>query len=397
MEKKLNEFVINYFDVEERVVNEEAIKEISSNLIDRYHDLLIQGKSEEQAYIECVSSLGDIRKLLTQDKQVNASNITVQMQVLLFFLSSISIVSFFFSSGVGLGFLLISIILFSYLYLNIYKKAKQGFVYNNGISFMEELLKLTKSLFPLMVMWIISASLLILETILILFSNIDKLIIQMFYQSTPVAIFFLMWLLIFVVTFVFVFPNYAMVIKRYQFISKNNTTVFLFNKIIDKMKPQKYKSYSIYKKRIYLKYVILSILHVFVTMFANTKEYYHGPIVFPDGDIQIRTILSDTSPFWEKLLQNISSFWVILLFIILVTGVVSFLFALNYKPLILKRIFLMFNVFWLIGILIIAISFMFYTGVIHDFSMVIYYSLGIVAIQFAFLILNRKIKELLYE
>lgn len=397
MEKKLIEFVMNHFDDDEITTNEEAIKEINSNLIDRYHDLLSQGKSEEESYLECISTLGDIRNQLTINKKVDASKIAIKMQFVIFFLSGISIVSFFFSSGIGLALLLVSIVLFSYVYLFIFRQAKQALTLDNIGSSGEELLSLTKSLFPLMIMWVISVSLLIFETLLILFSNLDKLVIQMFYQSTPIGIFFLMWLIFSVFIFFSVLPNYATIIKRYQIVTGNTTTLFPFQKIVDKMKNKKSKVYSVYKKQIYLKYFFFSLLHIVLTMLSETRQYYRGYVLLPSGDQEFRTIFSDSSPLWKRLLDNPNNIGFILLLILLVAGIVMFAHAFKYKTLVLRKIFLIFNFSWSIGILITAFSFMFYTGIMNDFSTVIYYSIGIIAIQVTFLILNRKTEELLYE
>ena len=397
MEKKLIEFVMNHFDDDERTTNEEAIKEINGNLIDRYHDLLSQGKSEEESYLECINTLGDIRNQLTINKKVDTSKISIKMQFLIFFLSGISIVSFFFYSGIGLTLLLVSIVLFSYLYLFLFRQAKQALTHDNIGSSGEELLCLTKSLFPLMIMWVISVSLLIFETLLILFSNLDKLVIQMFYQSTPIGIFFLMWLVFSVFIFFSVLPNYATIIKRYQLVTGNTTTLFPLQKIVDKMKNKKSKVYSVYKKQIYLKYFFFSLLHIVLTMLSETRQYYRGFVLLPSGDQGIRTILTDSSPLWKRLLDNPNNIGFILLLIIIVVGIVMFTYAFKHKQLYLRKIFLIFNFSWFIGILITAFSFMFYTGIINDFSIVSYYSISVIAIQITFLILNRKTEELLYE
>jgi hypothetical protein len=319
------------------------------------------------------------------------------MQFVIFFLSCISIVSFFFSSGIGLALLLVSIVLFSYVYLFIFRQAKQALTLDNIGSSGEELLSLTKSLFPLMIMWVISVSLLIFETLLILFSNLDKLVIQMFYQSTPIGIFFLVWLLFSIFIFFAILPNYATIIKRYQIVTGNTTTIFPLQKIVGKMKSKKSKVYSIYKKQIYLKYFFFSLLHIVLTMLSETRQYYRGFVLLPSGDQEIRTILTDSSPLWKRLLDIPNNIGFILLLILIVVGIVMFAYAFKYKPLFLKKIFLIFNFSWFIGILITALSFMFYTGIMNDFSTVIYYSIGIMAIQVTFLILNRKTEELLYE
>jgi uncharacterized membrane protein (DUF485 family) len=167
--------------------------------------------------------------------------------------------------------------------------------------------------------------------------------------------------------------------------------------LIDKIKCKKYSDYSTHKKSVYLNYIFLSSLHVLVTLFSEIRKYYKGPVLLENGNQEIRTILIDSSPLWKKFLENANNIGFILLVIILVTGIIIFTLSLKYKPLLLTKIFLSFNIAWLISILITAFSFMFYTGVIHDFSTVIYYSLGVIAIQITFLILNRKSEELLYE
>lgn len=65
MEENLRTHMDNLFEVVPKTdENLELKEEILQNLIDKYHDLLNEGKSEEVAFSIAISSVGDIRELL---------------------------------------------------------------------------------------------------------------------------------------------------------------------------------------------------------------------------------------------------------------------------------------------------------------------------------------------
>lgn len=74
MEEQLRTHMDNLFEVVPNTEeNLELKEEILQNLIDKYHDLLNEGKSEEVAFSIAISSVGDIRELLG-DMSYNGSS-----------------------------------------------------------------------------------------------------------------------------------------------------------------------------------------------------------------------------------------------------------------------------------------------------------------------------------
>lgn len=70
MERKLREYMDRLFSQAKPTRSTVELKEeMLQNLIEKYHDLLAEGKSEEAAYNIAIASVGDISELLKQIKE----------------------------------------------------------------------------------------------------------------------------------------------------------------------------------------------------------------------------------------------------------------------------------------------------------------------------------------
>ncbi len=79
MEDKLRAYMDHLFREVPNSKNAIEVKEeILQNLIDKYHDLLAEGKSEEAAYNIAVASIGDVSELLESLKKEDADSSTGQ-------------------------------------------------------------------------------------------------------------------------------------------------------------------------------------------------------------------------------------------------------------------------------------------------------------------------------
>ena len=66
MNKRLQDYISSLFSqVPNSTYTQELKEEMLTNLSDKYEDLLIEGKSKEEAFIIVTSSIGDIRELLS--------------------------------------------------------------------------------------------------------------------------------------------------------------------------------------------------------------------------------------------------------------------------------------------------------------------------------------------
>lgn len=66
MNKRLQEYINNLFSqVPDSTYARDLKEEMLTNLNDKYEDLLVEGKSKEEAFIIVTSSIGDIRELLS--------------------------------------------------------------------------------------------------------------------------------------------------------------------------------------------------------------------------------------------------------------------------------------------------------------------------------------------
>lgn len=66
MNKRLQDYINNLFSqVPNSTYAKDLKEEMLTNLNDRYEDLLVEGKSKEEAFIIVTSSIGDIRELLS--------------------------------------------------------------------------------------------------------------------------------------------------------------------------------------------------------------------------------------------------------------------------------------------------------------------------------------------
>ena len=65
MENKLRAYMDHLFqDVPNTKKAVEVKEEILQNIVDKYHDLVAEGKSEEAAYNIAIASIGDLDELL---------------------------------------------------------------------------------------------------------------------------------------------------------------------------------------------------------------------------------------------------------------------------------------------------------------------------------------------
>ena len=66
MNRRLQDYINNLFlQVPDSTYTQELKEEMLTNLSDKYKDLLVEGKSKEEAFIIVTSSIGDIRELLS--------------------------------------------------------------------------------------------------------------------------------------------------------------------------------------------------------------------------------------------------------------------------------------------------------------------------------------------
>lgn len=80
MEDKLRAHMDHLFrDVPPTKKSVELKEEILQNLVDKYHDLIAEGKSEEAAYNIAVASIGDISELLESLKESSTSQSDMMM------------------------------------------------------------------------------------------------------------------------------------------------------------------------------------------------------------------------------------------------------------------------------------------------------------------------------
>ena len=77
MEDKLRAYMDEVFkDISPTKKSVELKEEILQNLIDKYHDLINEGKSPEAAYNISIASIGDTKELLSAFQQRPAGNMS---------------------------------------------------------------------------------------------------------------------------------------------------------------------------------------------------------------------------------------------------------------------------------------------------------------------------------
>lgn len=87
MENKLRAYMDHLFqDVPNTKKAVEVKEEILQNIVDKYHDLVAEGKSEEAAYNIAIASIGDLDELLASLK--DSSRTPLVLVVFLFLLPS---------------------------------------------------------------------------------------------------------------------------------------------------------------------------------------------------------------------------------------------------------------------------------------------------------------------
>lgn len=69
-----------FSEVAQSVRVQEIKEEMLRNLIEKYYDLIAQGKDEETAYSIVISSIGDVSVLLEENRVAGGSNMEQQMQ-----------------------------------------------------------------------------------------------------------------------------------------------------------------------------------------------------------------------------------------------------------------------------------------------------------------------------
>lgn len=112
MENRLKNHIETIFNqMPQSQATQEIKEEMLQNLIDKYNDLVAQGKSEEEAYSITVASIGDISGLFQQqstispqemEKQKHKSALLTSVSIMLYILCVVPCIIFSFSSNVML-------------------------------------------------------------------------------------------------------------------------------------------------------------------------------------------------------------------------------------------------------------------------------------------------------
>lgn len=169
MKEKLIELVESYFYDKKINRKNDAVQEISGNLIERYEEYISEGISESIAFEKCKEYLGDLKSLT---EFYNVKKIAYSRPISLYFViifSFASFVTFFVNTLLSLSILLVSMIIY-----NIELK-RQHLMYKMDESNIDTYRYIVKKHKLLSFIWAIIFNLIIWETVLILFSNLDKM------------------------------------------------------------------------------------------------------------------------------------------------------------------------------------------------------------------------------
>ena len=387
MKEKLIELVESYFDDKKINRKNDAVQEISGNLIERYEEYISEGISESIAFEKCKEYLGDLKSLT---EFYNVKKIAYSRPISLYFViifSFASFVTFFVNTLLSLSILLVSMIIY-----NIELK-RQHLMYKMDESNIDTYRYIVKKHKFLSFIWAIIFNLIIWETVLILFSNLDKMDLSILFVSQPYGIFIMMILFLNIFTLIpFILVNNKTVL-RYGEVMEEDISEYKITKLFTK----KHKEINLlkFKNFNFIVICILTIVNVVVSLLSNISKF--GYAIDPlTGDI-IGLQLEREFPLWQHILESDFVFgtWVLVIVGILIIFIlISSIFVSQMRS---RKLILSLNILWFISILIYTFNYALMTGINYDMSLNIWCSLGVVMILFTYLIVYNTWKVLFYE
>lgn len=387
MKEKLIQLVECYFNEKEIVQSKEAIQEISGNLIERYEELVSEGISESEAFEKCSEYLGDLKSISAYH---NVKEIAYSKPISLYFVmifSGLSIIAFFLNTLVSLLLLILAIIVY-----NIELK-RQYLMYKINASNMETFTYIIKKHKLFSFIWAVISNLIILETLLVMFSNLDKLTISLLFTTEPYGVFLIITLILNgFVLIPFIMINNRLVLQC-ESITEEDMTTYKITKLFTKK--QQVMNLIKFKNLSFVIIAILTLMNIDVTILSKVSEF--GLAANPITEEIIGWVLIRKYSMWQHLIKSNFNFgtWVLIIVgISLLTILVMSIFVSKIRS---RKLFLGLNTLWFISVLIYAFVFNLYTGINHDMSLSIWYSLGVVMILYTYVIVYNTWKVLCYE
>ncbi|MCF7923629.1 MAG: hypothetical protein K9L64_00825 [Candidatus Izimaplasma sp.] len=386
MEEKIINLVESYFIDDEKTVNKEVIQEITSNMIERYNELRADGYSKQEAYDKCLEYLGNLKSLSNSYTKIEEHSAKPLSIYFVLTLSIASIFLFFVNTLLSLLIVLASIVIYSIEYRRqcvLFTSHKDNFT---AFKFLTAVHKY------LVLIWGFVFALIIMETVNVIFSNLDKLSFSLLFQSEPFGIVFLLCLILYIILLI-------------PLTFYNNKIVFQYEKLVGEEVPKfrlpllfqnkkEIRSYPSYKKISYVILIFLTLLNISITLFSKILRY--GLAVDPVTEDIIGWQLIGSQPLWQHILNNHMNFGAFVLVIIGIFIIFFLILTIFIKQIRTNKLFFVLNALWVLGMLIYTFNYELYTGINYDMTASIAYSVSLLLIIGTYFVLSKTWKVLFY-
>lgn len=383
MKDKIRIFVELQFSVKDRENQKEMIDEIVANLNDRYDEIIRQGKTDTEAFQECVLSLGDVKESLDVKENRTPAIYKPLIFMVVAILSIASVPVFLWNTLASLFLLCAAVVLFN---LELYGQTRKSKKHPDEIQSLPYLIQSVRYLIGL---WSLAFAMIVYETILIYFSNMDKITFQLMFLNQAA---FYLWPMVFILAAIFMVP--LSIWYRYMAYSVSKEcdvqiplrSFILMNKLdFSSLKMNR-------AKRDYFINVVFSIVLIAVTLLAKIRVFVSEVTeITPGIEMTIRRLEEQTSLLYKSVSTIIlPEFQLVLIGVglMLVFLVLTAFIKSIRKPL----IFLIANSIWFLLILVMQFRLNLYVGVGYDTSSINAYMFGFSIIYWSWLILSQKVK-----